>query len=170
MLRKSIFRSGVVFVLLSCALSAAVRSRTALASGRLARVPAPITRAEERWRASQIENLCEAVFRDDIADHPGYTHYLSIFRKDPSAAFMRRFRGIPVRPASQFDRRRMRAPQKRRPPDFYSVSGIRWKSHSTADVDAAAMQNGRAGGFGAYHLVLQRGRWRVAGYTSAGIM
>ena len=166
---KSLFSGGgAVFVLVSCVLPAAVRPGTAVVSCRPA--PTPAMRAEGRWRASQNENLCDAVFRVDIADHPGYTHFLSILRKDPSAAFIRRFAGIPVRPASQFDRRRMGASGKGYLTDFYSITRIRWKSHTTADVDAAAMQNGRAGGFGAYHLVLQRGHWRVAGYTRAGIM
>lgn len=124
----------------------------------------------KEWHKAQEDNVCEAVFRREIARHSGYIHYLSIRQKDPTPTFMRRFDPVTVRPDSQTKNIPVSSFNKILR-DQYSVDTVLWITNMKVDVEGSDIQLcGRAGGFGVYHLKFIDGRWIVVDYTSTGII
>jgi hypothetical protein len=141
-------------------------------------VAAPIAQkgAPESPRAAQEENIRESVFRyqfGNVALIFAY-HFIAIDGKNPSEAFLQRFRdnSPPVRPISEAER--VKKPMKmvvskddQKQGVIFYQGPIKWNSDTKVDVEGRFECGDTCDELsGVYHVSLQDGHWVVDSFDS----
>lgn len=137
-----------------------------------------------RWQAAQEDNVREAVFRRQIADHrkPGEVCFLTISGRDASAMAVfvaRRFQDASfVKPLAASQERSAHSPLLMYTPTHngyvdahtgqsalhFSTNAVQWTSDARAEVSGDGLAAMESGNGGIYTVVWKGRHWNVTRY------
>jgi len=132
--------------------------------------------ADESARAGQEDDVREAVFRYQFKNTSisAAYHFLAIDDKNPTEAFLKRFKDDdpPVRPLSEarIEKKPIRTVVNKKDDQggiIFHVGRIKWVSDVKADVEGSYdCGDNCEGASGTYHAVKQDGRWAVDSFDA----
>jgi hypothetical protein len=133
--------------------------------------------ADDSARAAQEDDVREAVFRYQFKNTSisAAYHFLAIDDKNPTEAFLKRFKDDdpPVRPLSEarIEKKPIRTVVNKRDDQggiIFHVGHIKWISDVKADVEGSYdCGDNCEGASGTYHAVKQDGRWTVGTFENS---
>lgn len=155
-------RRLILFSLLLAAMAAALTAQKA---------------GDESARAAQEDDIRETVFRYQFknAEISAAYHFIAIDDKNPTEAFLRRFKDNdpPVRPLSdsRIEKKPIRTVVSKKDEQggiIFRVGQIKWISDVKADVQGSYdCGDNCEGASGTYHTVKQDGRWAVDSFENS---